>query len=105
MTSRDGFMWTPRDGGKHGIPSISVISPQHHFVADNKEVLDVIVIGAGYSGLVASRDLVTQGTKTSLQLSPSPAASTRISGQVSVFSFSRAGIALVDEHGTAPSMA
>ncbi|KAL2394095.1 Monoamine oxidase N [Exophiala dermatitidis] len=66
MTSRDGFVWTPSAGGKEGIPSISVIEPQQHVAADTKEVLDAIVIGAGYSGLVAARDLTTQGFRTLL---------------------------------------
>lgn len=61
MTSRDGFVWTPKEGGSYGIPSISVIHPQQHGVQDAPEKFDVIVIGAGYCGLVAARDLATQG--------------------------------------------
>lgn len=101
MTSRDGFMWTPGEGGKPGIPSISVISPQHHTVGDNKEVLDVVVIGAGYSGLVAARDLVTQGTYQPFVRSRS----TETCVQVNGCSFLRAGIASVDGRGIVPSMA
>ncbi|EXJ72486.1 uncharacterized protein A1O5_04991 [Cladophialophora psammophila CBS 110553] len=67
MTSREGFVWTKKDGSKYGIPSIGVINPQQHGVQDSpNSKFDVIVIGAGYTGLVAARDLVTQGMKTLL---------------------------------------
>ncbi len=61
MTSREGFHWTPKDGLKAGLPSISVIKPQEKILPANEIFSDVIVIGAGYTGLVAARDLTTQG--------------------------------------------
>lgn len=63
MTSRDGFTWTPGTSGSQGLPSISVINPPQKGASSSNEVFDAIVIGSGYAGLVAARDLVTQGTQ------------------------------------------
>lgn len=59
MTSRDGFHWTPQDGLLQGVPSIGVISPPTKIASDTP--WDVIVIGGGYSGLTAIRDLCVAG--------------------------------------------
>jgi len=59
MTSRDGFQWTPRDGLKQGVPSIGVISPPRKIQTDKP--WDVIVVGGGYSGLTAARDMCVAG--------------------------------------------
>jgi heterodisulfide reductase subunit A-like polyferredoxin len=58
--SRDGYQWTANDGLRQGIPSIGVIQPTSNLRA-TKELFDVLVIGAGYSGLTASRDMATSG--------------------------------------------
>ncbi|OAL44422.1 flavin-containing amine oxidase [Pyrenochaeta sp. DS3sAY3a] len=65
--SRDGATWTPAEGLQAGLPSISVIEPQEYALPECPDVFDVIIIGAGYTGLVAARDLTTQG-KTVLLL-------------------------------------
>ncbi|KAM5343359.1 hypothetical protein ACJ41O_011896 [Fusarium nematophilum] len=62
--SKEGFTWTPSGGMREGLPSIGVISPSTHFVQPKDDLFDTIVIGTGYAGLVASRDLATQGKKT-----------------------------------------
>lgn len=60
MTSRDGYQWTPETGLVQGVPSIGVISPPSN-VTPTTRPWDVIVVGAGYSGLTASRDLTVSG--------------------------------------------
>lgn len=61
MATKDGFTWTPAGGMQHGIPCIGKIYPPHYASSDDAENYDVVVIGAGYAGLTATRDLVTQG--------------------------------------------
>lgn len=58
--SREGFHWTEKDGLKQGLPCSSVIQPETN-VETNKKVYDTIIIGAGYTGLTAARDLTTSG--------------------------------------------
>lgn len=60
MTSRDGFQWTPETGLVQGVPSIGVISPPTNITSEPGQ-FDVIVVGAGYSGLTASRDACLAG--------------------------------------------
>lgn len=70
MTSRDGYQWTPEAGLAQGVPSIGVISPPSN-VTSSTRPWDVIVVGAGYSGLTAIRDLTVAGERlTSLACSP-----------------------------------
>lgn len=58
----DGWTWTPSAGVRKGLPTIGAVEPLTHFESSKAEdIHDVIVIGAGYAGLVASRDLSTQG--------------------------------------------
>ncbi|PYH31597.1 monoamine oxidase [Aspergillus neoniger CBS 115656] len=67
MTSRDGFQWTPESGLTQGVPSLGVISPPTNIKDANKDgPWDVIVIGGGYCGLTATRDLTVAGFKTLL---------------------------------------
>lgn len=61
MATSDGFSWTPESGGADGLPTISAIQPSKYQVPTSNDVVDVIVLGAGYAGLVAARDLATQG--------------------------------------------
>ncbi|CAK7202167.1 hypothetical protein SEUCBS139899_004887 [Sporothrix eucalyptigena] len=60
--SRDGFHWTPSTGLQDGLPTIGLVQPAHFDApCAAGHNYDVIVIGAGYAGLVAARDLTTQG--------------------------------------------
>lgn len=59
--SSDGFSWTPFTGRQEGLPTIGVVKPSSRSIQPEDDIHDVIVIGAGYAGLVASRDLATQG--------------------------------------------
>ncbi|KAF3762768.1 amine oxidase [Cryphonectria parasitica EP155] len=66
-TSRDGYQWTPESGLQAGIPCLGTIQPPTKLAADKSTtVYDVAVIGAGYAGLTAIRDLTTTGHKTIL---------------------------------------
>ncbi|KAF7595593.1 hypothetical protein BBP40_005629 [Aspergillus hancockii] len=65
MTSRDGYQWTAEAGLAQGLPSISVISPPTNLSSATDD-WDVIVVGAGYSGLTASRDVCIAGLKVLL---------------------------------------
>jgi hypothetical protein len=58
--SREGFQWTPSSGLKSGLPSIGVIEPPKK-LRTSEDIFDVIVIGAGYTGLTAARDTSTNG--------------------------------------------
>ncbi|KAH7267992.1 hypothetical protein B0J15DRAFT_509944 [Fusarium solani] len=57
--------WNPQEGFKTGVPTDAVILPKEFNVQTDK-CYDAIVIGAGYAGLRALRDLSTQGYKTIL---------------------------------------
>lgn len=61
MASREGFIWTPAKGLKAGLPTPAKIDPPTKNLPDSTTVADVIILGAGYAGLVAARDLSTQG--------------------------------------------
>lgn len=60
MTSADGFQWNAATGLTQGVPSIGVVSP-HTNVKSAENLWDVIVVGAGYAGLTASRDACLAG--------------------------------------------
>lgn len=55
--SADGAQWTPATGLQLGLTPVGVIRPSANDSGDNDRVYDCIVIGAGYTGLVAARDL------------------------------------------------
>lgn len=62
--SKDGFEWTPTNGFSEGVPTVGVVTPDSWNSSEPDEIYDVIVLGAGFAGLVASRDLATQGLST-----------------------------------------
>lgn len=57
----DGYQYFPDSGLKPGLPTQAVITPSSRNVESDK-TYDVIVIGAGYAGLIASRELASRGT-------------------------------------------
>ncbi|KAF2994091.1 hypothetical protein E8E14_000933 [Neopestalotiopsis sp. 37M] len=66
-STTDGFVWTPSGGLSEGLPTVGLIDPPTHLISEEKNfTYDAIVVGAGYAGLVAARDLATQGKKTLL---------------------------------------
>ncbi|EYB21398.1 hypothetical protein FG05_30690 [Fusarium graminearum] len=50
--SKEGFLWTPSTS-KHGLETDSVIASSQHV----RDKYDAVVIGAGFAGLIAARDL------------------------------------------------
>ncbi|GLB07875.1 hypothetical protein AtubIFM57258_003243 [Aspergillus tubingensis] len=65
--SKDGHVYTKRDGLVGGLNTYAVIQPHRKVRSvDEDSVWEAIVIGAGYAGLVAARDLVKVGKKTLL---------------------------------------
>ncbi|KAJ4319316.1 hypothetical protein N0V84_006400 [Fusarium piperis] len=66
MSSRDGFSWTQEQGLKPGVPCIGAIQPPTNLNNTSPDVFDVIVVGAGYCGLTASRDTSVSGLKVLL---------------------------------------
>ncbi|CAK7236849.1 hypothetical protein SCUCBS95973_009749 [Sporothrix curviconia] len=65
--SRDGFQWTKETGLQAGIPSLGVIRPSNNLPSTaQSELYDVVVIGGGYTGLTAIRDLAIAGYKVLL---------------------------------------
>jgi NADPH-dependent 2,4-dienoyl-CoA reductase/sulfur reductase-like enzyme len=60
--SHDGYTYTKHDGLVQGLRTYGFIQPQSKIGdADAGKVWDAIVIGAGYTGLIAARDLVKAG--------------------------------------------
>ena len=57
----DGFVWDPKHGiNKGSLPCKGVVHPAKS-VRNGTGVYDCIVVGAGYAGLTAARDLALAG--------------------------------------------
>jgi hypothetical protein len=65
QTTRDGYQWTEEGGLQAGIPCVGTIKPSSN-VQSTQEIFDVIIIGAGYAGLTAARDLTITGHRVLL---------------------------------------
>ncbi|KAF9871506.1 hypothetical protein CkaCkLH20_11153 [Colletotrichum karsti] len=60
-STTDGYVWTPAQGTrKGGLKCRGVVSPPEKRNL-NRKAYDVVVVGAGYAGLSAARDLATSG--------------------------------------------
>lgn len=60
----DAYAWTPRDGlQKGGFQCRGVINPTHTVTQPEDHVYDAIIVGGGYAGLSAARNLATSGEK------------------------------------------
>lgn len=60
--SVDGHEYTRNEGLKRGLHTYSVIQPERRIRdADEGSIWDAIVVGSGYAGLIAARDLVKAG--------------------------------------------
>lgn len=60
--SSEGYTYTKRDGLVTGLATYGVIQPERKIrQGEEDKVWDAVVIGAGYAGLVAARDLVKAG--------------------------------------------
>ncbi|KAI4717886.1 monoamine oxidase N [Aureobasidium sp. EXF-10727] len=59
LNTKDGYSWTPETGTKNGdLPCRGVVEPATNVESLEGRVYDAVVIGAGYAGLCAARDLV-----------------------------------------------
>ncbi len=63
--SRDGWEWTKKEGLRQGVPSMAVIQPASNLL-NNDCSFDVVVVGAGYTGLTAARDLTLSGSEATI---------------------------------------
>lgn len=60
--SIDGYLYSKQDGLSRGLKTYALIKPESNFRSGHDDqVCDAIVIGAGYAGLIAARDLVKAG--------------------------------------------
>ncbi|KAJ4177001.1 hypothetical protein NW767_015260 [Fusarium falciforme] len=66
MTTNEGFRYRPGHGLERGMKCQAAINPLRNIPAKVADVFDVIVLGAGYAGLTACRDLCTAGYKVLL---------------------------------------
>lgn len=65
--SRDGHTYTKRNGLVAGLHTYGVIKPERKVQQiDEDNVWEAVVIGAGYTGLIAARDLVKAGESESI---------------------------------------
>ncbi|KAJ5109610.1 hypothetical protein N7532_002255 [Penicillium argentinense] len=65
--SHDGYIYTKHDGLVQGLRTYGVIQPETKIRdADAGKVWDAVIIGGGYTGLIAARDLVKAGKETLL---------------------------------------
>lgn len=63
--SHDGYKYTRKDGLVGGLHTYAVIQPETKIRrSDDNNVWEAVVIGAGYAGLIAARDLVKAGEFT-----------------------------------------
>jgi NADPH-dependent 2,4-dienoyl-CoA reductase/sulfur reductase-like enzyme len=67
----DGYSWEKRTGVVRGLNTDAVVTPQRASVNASSKVYDVVVIGAGYAGLCAARDL--SALRRAVLQSPDPA--------------------------------
>lgn len=60
----DGYTWTSTSGVVPGLECEAYASPQRSGARES-HLYDVIVVGAGYAGLAAARDLATSSAQNS----------------------------------------
>ena len=66
MATKDGYKWTAAIGLTSGLPCAGAIDPSPSSKTGSH--YDVVVVGAGFAGLIASRDLALRGTTASHNL-------------------------------------
>lgn len=60
--SHDGYIYTKKHGLVRGLPTYGVVQPERKVGHTNDDYIwEAVVIGAGYTGLIAARDLVKAG--------------------------------------------
>lgn len=67
--SSEGHMWTPDRGVQRGLlRSKGVVEPPTSINRPSDTIYDAIVIGSGYAGLMAARDLAQSSTSRDIRL-------------------------------------
>lgn len=61
----DGYSWEQTTGVVSGLETDAVVRPPQSLSIRDK-VYDAVVIGAGYAGLAAARDLALSGTSVAV---------------------------------------
>jgi NADPH-dependent 2,4-dienoyl-CoA reductase/sulfur reductase-like enzyme len=69
MSTKEGFQFTTIGGFSQGLPCDGVVLPNTR-TSHPSHSYDVIVIGAGYAGLVTARDLGYRGQLLDVNLHP-----------------------------------
>lgn len=60
--TQDGYTWTPTTGVRRGdLHCKGVIEPREKRTAPAGHIYDAIVVGAGYTGLMAAREMTDRG--------------------------------------------
>lgn len=65
LPSREGYQWTQKDGLRSGLATMGVVKPASNIdvsAVTQDALFDAVVIGAGYAGLTAARDLTFAGS-------------------------------------------
>lgn len=65
VSTTEGYQWTAEDGLQSQLATLALVQPASNIAADSTQY-DVIIIGAGYAGITAARDLATTGVKVLL---------------------------------------
>lgn len=61
-TTSDGYMWSREEGLQHGgFACEGVVSPPQKLQLPRGTTYDVVIVGGGYAGLAAARDLTVAG--------------------------------------------
>ena len=82
----NGHVYEVGQGVTNGLPCDGLVTPATSMAQMQSKTFDVIIIGAGYAGLTAARDLTVAGALISWYLRSSP---TDIINQVCTFCYSK----------------
>lgn len=100
LPSHDGYTWTKSAGLQPGLSSYGVVTPPRNIrPSEADQTYECVVIGAGYTGLIAARDLVKAGKQTISNF-----VAQRLTTQGKEFFSSKREIESVGEHGVLKSM-
>lgn len=59
--TREGHFYGAEGNYHAGLPSSATVQPKTNLSVKKQQKFDAIIIGAGYAGLTAARDLTTTG--------------------------------------------
>ena len=61
MATREGYCYQTNSKLRQGLQCTATVSPRKNIPAIVTDIFDVVVLGAGYAGLTACRDLSVAG--------------------------------------------